>query len=343
MSIIPRTSSRKIALLCAEAKSLRNSIESLGSSAVKFDSALQNTLNTVIDACNQFDKGVELAKTAGDILLDTINGTTAAASSVVDALTQGVTKLPSLPLSSSSEIGVILNEVFNSDFGQINTDLIFDQLVKASPPAFQNMINKINRIPVDLRTAADTSVNALAKAIDFNSLLGQTTSTIQKQSVSCIMAGNKEKFAKTNTLLAQQTQNILTDITSNLQTVAPSPVGGSFGGIGGLPFGVTDIPGLNSGGTNIFTLAGNLTGVNSAIFYIEMACNIARAADTAIDVVNDLMERYQNCMPSDLDISFNLDELVNDQLNKFFADLAGLTVDELERLKQECGQLIDSL
>ena len=180
MSIIPRTSSRKVALLCAEANSLRKSIESLGSSALKFDSSLTNTLNTVIDACNQFDKGVELAKTAGDIILDTVNGTTSAAKNIQNVISQGVTKLPSLPLPISKDIATILEQVVNTEFEQINTDLLVDQLVKASPKAFQNVIFKINRIPEDLRTLKDKSVDALAKTIDFNSILNSTTSSLKE-------------------------------------------------------------------------------------------------------------------------------------------------------------------
>ena len=81
-TIIPKTSTRKLALLCAEASSLRKSVENLGSSALKFDSALQNTLNTVIDACEQFDRGIELAENIGETILNTINGVTSAAKNI---------------------------------------------------------------------------------------------------------------------------------------------------------------------------------------------------------------------------------------------------------------------
>ena len=216
--VIPRSSARKLALLCAEANSLRKTIAGLGSSVLKFDSALQNTLNTIIDACNQFDKGVELAKTAGDLVLDTINGATTTAKNIQGVINQGVTKLPFLPLPVSSEIGTLLDQVVNTEFGQINTDLLIDQLISASPQAFQNVIFKINRIPEDLRTLQDKSVDALAKTIDFNSILNSTTSSLRKKAIACIRAGSKEKLSNTNSLLAQDTQNILTDINNGSRT-----------------------------------------------------------------------------------------------------------------------------
>ena len=51
------------------------------------------------------------------------------------------------------------------------------------------------------------------------------------------------------------------------------------------------------------------------------------------------MERFQDCMPSDVDLNINLDEVVRNQLNQFLADLGGLSISELEQLKEECGAL----
>ncbi len=338
--IIPQSSTRKIALLCAEANSLRKSIESLGSSALKFDSALSNSLDTIIDACNQFNKGIELAKSAGDLIVDSINGVTSTAATIKSAISKGVTNLPTLPLSIVKEIGTILTQVVNAEFEQINTDLLFDQLTKFAPDAFGNVIKKINRIPVELRTVADDAANVLAKTINFNSVLNSTKTSVQKKAITCVMSGSKEKLAETNKLLAQETQNILTNVNTNLKRVAPSPTS-SGNTLNGLPFAVTELPGLNADGANVFTLAGNLTGVTSAIFYIEMACEMAKIAKSAINVVNDLIERFQDCMPTDDELKAILDKAVRNQLNQFLKDLTGLSISELERLKEECSALGD--
>lgn len=338
--IIPQSSNRKIALLCAEANALRNSIESLGSSALKFDSALSNSLNIAIDACNQFNKGIELAKSAGDLIVDSINGITSTVSTIKNAITKGVTNLPTLPLSIVGEIGTILNQVINAEFEQINTDLLFSQLTKFAPDAFGNVIKKINRVPAELRTVTDNATNVLAKTINFNSILNSTKTSIQKKSITCIMSGSKEKLAETNKILAQETQNILTNINTNLKKVAPSPIS-SGNTLNGTPFAVNELPGLNADKANILTLAGNLTGVTSAIFYIEMACEMAKITKSAINLVNDLIERFQDCMPTDDELKNILDKAITNQLNKFLKDITGLSISELERLKEECSALGD--
>lgn len=338
--IIPQSSTRKIALLCTEANSLRKSIENLGSSANKFDNALSNSLDVAIDACNQFNKGIELAKSAGDLIVDSINGATSTAATIKSAITKGVTNLPTLPLSIVNEIGTILTQVVNAEFEQINTDLLFDQLTKFAPDAFGNVIKKINRIPVELRTVTDNAANVLAKTLDFNSVLNSTKTSVQKKAITSVMSGSKQKLAETNKLLAQETQNILTNINTNLKIVAPSP--SSIGNtLNGTPFAVNQLPGLNTDGANVFTLAGNLTGVTSAIFYIEMACEMAKIAKSAINVVNDLIERFQDCMPTDDELKDILDKAIRNQLNQFLKDITGLSISELERLKEECSALGD--
>lgn len=346
--VIPTNSTQKITLLCAEAKSIRDSISNLGSSALKFDNAIQNTLNTVIDVCNQFDNAIELAKSAGDTILEAINGITPQAQKVATFINQGSTKLPTLPLPISVDIGDIIGQITNVEFEQINTDMLFSQLGQFAPAGFEGLTKQLDRIPDNLKSQADLDVSNLAKGLNFNSILNSTKKNINKKAVTCIMTSMKEKNANINKLLAGDTKNIMKNITDNLTKATEGLGGGGLtealggGGLIGTPFEVEDIPGLNSDSTNLLTLAGNLTGVSSALFYIEMACEIAKVANTTISTVNDLMNRYQNIMPSDESLNARLDKLVRNQANEFLKQISGLNISELEQLQIECSQLATS-
>lgn len=335
MPIIPPHSGQKIALLCAEANALRNQVAGLGSSVVKFDNAIVNAIDVAVDVCNQFDRGVKLAKDAGELILDVVNGVTTSAGSASSIINEGFTKLPSLPLPVGAEINDILDSVKNTQFEQINSDMVFSQLCQFAPDGFNDLLKTLNRIPDDLKTPDDFAVDKLAKSINFSSVLSSTESAIQRKSVTCIMSGSKERLAEANTLMSQQTESILSDVIGNTQSV--NPISDSF-----VPFEPSEIPGLNLNSTNILTLAGNLTGVSSAIFYVELACQIARVADSAIDTVNKLIDRYQNVMPSDEQLNARLDKKVRGSLNTWLKQVSGLSIDELEQLKEECGAFLGS-
>jgi hypothetical protein len=333
---LSRTSEQKIALICAEINSLRKQVENNGSSALKFDNALVNGVNAIVDVCNQFERGIELAESIGDVLAGTINGSTPLTEQINTALNSGLSKLPSIPLAVGGDVSSLISKVFASAFEDINADLEINQLCEASPTAFGDVEKRLSLIPNEVKTNADKCVDELVKNLDFNSVLKSTKNAIQKKSVTCVMKTMKQNVTRMDTQISQQTQNILNTIMPNISNLNPFNSGG---GINGLPFSLDQIPGLNSESTTLLTQAGNLASGSSALFYFELGCEIAKQVGESIETVNDFINRFENFMPSDAQLQARLDRLIRQQTTKLLQDISGLTIGELEILQQECGDL----
>jgi hypothetical protein len=338
MAIIPNTSEQKIALLCAEINSLRNTVASNGSTVLKYDNALKNAVNTVLDVCKQFNRGVELAKDAGDILSSTVNGDTPVTEEVNTFLNTGLTKLPTVPLAVGDDVKVLMDKVNASDLSEIDADMELFQYCQSAPQAFQNVSRALSFIPDSSKTDEDKAVDSLLKTLDIESLISATESNIQGKAISNNMSNMKESITEMGSKLAQQTKVVLDSFMPNLNELNPfTPP--STDGINGLPLKLDEIPGLNSESLTKLTQAGNLSKGSSALFYAELGCEIAKEVGETIDTVNELMYRFETEMPSDTQVQARLDKEVRQQFNKLLHDLSGLTIGELEILKQECGAL----
>jgi hypothetical protein len=340
MAIIPRTSEQKIALICAEINSLRKSVESLGSSVIKYDNALQNAVNTVLDVCKQYERGIELAKDIGGILSSTVNGDTPITEQINTVLNSGFTKLPKIPLQVGDTVSSLIDKVYSSDFGDIDSDMQLSQLCKFSPDAFKDVQRQLSFIPDASKTDDDKAVDSLVKSLDFDKVLSSTESALQKTGITNTMSNLKESITQMDIQIANQAKQILESIMPNLNELNPFG-SGSGSDINGIPFSLEQIPGLNSESLTQLTQAGNLSAGSSASFYIELGCQIAKEVGETIETVNKFMNRFENAMPSDAQLDARLDRLVRQQFNKLLQDISGLTIGELEILQQECGELFN--